>query len=331
MPRELGGAGPMAAVEQRQREVPLPAAAPWAAAGGTGGSTTGDGRLPVVGYLPTYRSLDPSALNLDALTHLDIAFANTMDGGGVDFQTDARASIPGLVSAAHAKNVKVLASIAGAAGGSAVSGRITSANVDAYVSALLDMVNRYSLDGIDVDIEGEYVNSDYEPFVLKLDAALPAGKLLTAAVANWNGDDFSSAALAAYDYINVMSYDHCGTWTDPCEHSTYADAQSDMAYWVNDRAVPAQKVILGVPFYGYSWGGPDGNVAITYAEALAAYPAAKTTDWISDGGTKISINSAATIGQKAALAKTYGGIMIWELGQDASGPDSLLQVIHDAQ
>src|SRR5690606_23865196 len=123
---------------------------------------------------------------------------------------------------------------------------------------------RYDLDGIDVDIEGNHVNSTYEPFVLKLSAAMPTGKLLTAAVATWNGSDFSDAALTEYDFINLMSYDHCGSWSAACEHSTYDDAVSELNYWENTRGLGVGRVTLGVPFYGYCWGTSCPSSALTY-------------------------------------------------------------------
>jgi GH18 family chitinase len=46
-------------------------------------------------------------------------------------------------------------------------------------------------------------------------------------------------------------------------------------------------------------------------------------------GYTISCNGPATIAKKTELSKSHGGIMIWELGQDASGDDSLLKVIAD--
>jgi len=313
---------------------------------GTGGTGTGTGGTPdgsggtndqeptqrVVGYLPTWRNLDSAGLDLDTLTHICIAFANpTGAGNDVDFDEGARASIAPLVTAARAKGVKVLASIAGAAGGEDVAAKIVASNVDAFVASLTDLVTRYELDGIDVDIEGHNVSSTYEPFVLKLSAALPADKLLTVAVATWNGDDFSSAALAEYDFVNIMSYDHYGTWSEAGEHSSLAETESELAYWVDERGIPADKVVLGVPFYGYCWGCEAEPIAMTYQAILSAYPEAKTLDWISSGGAQLSFNSAATIATKAELAKSYGGIMIWELGQDATGNDALFKVIRDAQ
>ena len=43
------------------------------------------------------------------------------------------------------------------------------------------------------------------------------------------------------------------------------------------------------------------------------------------------ISSLGSFWPKAKLAESsYGGIMIWELGQDATGHASLLKAIHDA-
>jgi len=44
----------------------------------------------------------------------------------------------------------------------------------------------------------------------------------------------------------------------------------------------------------------------------------------------IAYNGAVTMAKKAELAKNYGGIMIWELTQDAKGEKSLLKVINDS-
>ena len=52
-------------------------------------------------------------------------------------------------------------------------------------------------------------------------------------------------------------------------------------------------------------------------------------DWIDQGGVKISYNGVATIAKKAQLAKTYGGVMIWAVPQDAAGDHSLLKAIDD--
>jgi chitinase len=51
-----------------------------------------------------------------------------------------------------------------------------------FVKNLLDYVEEYNLDGIDVDIEGNllpYIGNTYTPFVLELkDACMPEGRAL---------------------------------------------------------------------------------------------------------------------------------------------------------
>ena len=307
---------------------------------GTGGTVAGTGGGGVdksgprgEGYLPTYRDMNPANYDFATMTHLCIAFANpTGNGSESEFANTNPTVVQTLIDAAHAQGVKVLASIAGAAGGGPVEAQIAPGTVDAYVTGLLDLVARYGLDGIDVDIEGEHVKpATYEPFVKKLSAALPAEALLTVAVANWNGDDFPDGALAEYDFINIMSYDHCGPWNPNCEHSSLASTNEDVAYWANDRGIAADRLVIGVPFYGYCFGSACESEAYTYADLVSRYPEARTTDWIEKPNMTFTLNSATTIATKAELAKTYGGVMIWELGQDATGADSLFKVIADAQ
>ncbi|HVJ14445.1 MAG TPA: glycosyl hydrolase family 18 protein, partial [Polyangiaceae bacterium] len=132
----------------------------------------------------------------------------------------------------------------------------------------------------------------------------------------------------SFAFVNVMAYDMCEFWgSTPCDGAEIGEVQNEeMAYWIG-QGLPADKAVLGVPFYGYKWQGGTGQ-ALTYAEIVATYGAAAETDWIESNGATVVHNSMNTIKAKAALAKsTYGGIMIWELGQDAPAPNSLLQAI----
>jgi GH18 family chitinase len=66
---------------------------------------------------------------------------------------------------------------------------------------------------------------------------------------------------------------------------------------------------------------------MTYSEILAKWPGA--SDYYVNGGITLSYNTAATIVAKTQLSKTYGGMMVWEIGQDASGDQSLMKAIGD--
>lgn len=313
-----------------------PASDPPGSLGGDGGAPSEGDEKPkrVVGYLPTYRSLDPRYLDLETLTHLCVAFANPVgEAGESDFDETVRDSIPPLVRAAHERQVRVLASIAGGTKeqGELVASWIRKDRRATYIEGLLAVVERYDLDGIDVDIEGDAVNEDYEPFVRDLRKALRKGQDLTAAVATKNGEAFPNAALTLYDFVNVMSYDQC-SWSEvACDQASFEDSLRDLDYWTETKGVPRSRVVLGVPFYGWCWGCQEKQTALTYGEILFRYPEARTTDWIVDGATTISLNGATTIAKKAKVAKDYGGVMMWELGQDATGDDSLFRVIRDAQ
>jgi len=54
-------------------------------------------------------------------------------------------------------------------------------------------------------------------------------KVLTAAVTTSNGAAFTGAALGAYDFINIMSYDHCGWSVKACEHAGLAESKKELA------------------------------------------------------------------------------------------------------
>jgi len=305
--------------------------------GGTGGAPppVGDSSRPfpgrVVGYLPTYRgsyTTWASSLAWSRVTHLNLAFA-TPSGNSFTLTGNSDASIAALVNAAHAAGVKVLISIGGANAGSVqIAAQYTPAGVDAFVTNLAAYVASHNLDGVDVDVEGNPVDANYGPFIDKLAAKLhPSGQLVTSALGDWFGDRVPASAYALFDFVNVMSYDHCGSWTAACEHSTYDQAVNDLTFFRN-KGVPADKLDLGVPFYGYCWGTGCPAAAMTYADIIANWPG--VPDFYQVGGLTVSYNTPATIQKKAQLAKGYGGMMAWEIGQDASGDQSLLKILADS-
>ncbi len=79
-----------------------------------------------------------------------------------------------------------------------------------------------------------------------------------------------SAIASTVDWINLMGYDFHGAWdtttnfnaplyrtpTDPADASLNIDA-AVQAYLSDD--VPAEKLVLGVPFYGHGWSGVARN------------------------------------------------------------------------
>ena len=65
---------------------------------------------------------------------------------------------------------------------------------------------------------------------------------------------FDGASLAnEADFLSVPAYDFHGSWERVTGHTApFNEVQLSMKYWT-DRNIPAQKLILGIPYYGQSF------------------------------------------------------------------------------
>lgn len=275
---------------------------------------------------------DSTYLFLNKVTHLNIAFINP-DSNGV-FRQDY--AIDTLIKKAHAKNVKVMASIAGGGPHPYYKILLQKENRKAFVNNLISLMQRYDLDGIDVDIEGTDIDENYEKFVIDLARAVRQNrKLITAAIATAYKDQFSDKALKQFDFVSIMSYDLTGPWQpgNPGNHSPYAMAVEDLDYWHRQRNIPQEKLVLGLPFYGYGFGALDSPVvSMEYNQIISAYPGGKSSDTLMLPG-KITMyhNGTSTIKKKTELAMVKaGGVMIWQILGDAPGENSVLTTIYEA-
>lgn len=293
-------------------------------------------QFKVVGYVPTWGGgLNTPSTRVDftKLTHINIAFVNPTNDAG---DLEVPANLANFVAAAHDNNVKVLISMAGATINATRWANLQNdANRAGFVAKIAAYLTTYNLDGVDIDLEGNNIGVNYEKFILALDAALPSDKLLTAAVAQWNGYAISDGALEKFDFINLMAYDATGPWNVNVtgQHSSMAIANRDLNYW-RDRGVANEDLILGVPFYGHWFNTtPDPNTAgsTEYSVIVASYPGSENTDVVNLGPNhNVWYNGIPTIKEKTSLAlEEAGGIMIWQILQDASGPKSLLNAIDE--
>lgn len=277
----------------------------------------------IVGYLPKYTNTladHINAFDFSKVTHLNIAFFNPDVNG--NFPASQGTGLDTIVSKAHLNNVKVLLSLGGGSNQSQYANLLTAANRAAFITKVINLVSLYHVDGIDVDLEGDNMDANYEAFITGLSAQLkPNNKLLTAAVAWWTRDRVTDSCLTAFDFINVMAYDMAGS-----EHSPYSYATQHLNYWKGTRGLPASKVVIGVPFYGLYAGGE-----MKFSEIVAQYPGSENKDTVKrTDGLVVNYNGIPTIQNKTALAQQEGGgIMFWQVLQDAAGTNSLLNAIHD--
>jgi GH18 family chitinase len=293
-------------------------------------------QFKVVGYIRPKANLvdDLTKVDLTKITHLNIAFINP-DTNGV-FK-DA-SYLKEVVSYAHQYKVKVLMSCGGGSR-QKYYGKLLADNRRAeLVKNFIAFVKQYKLDGIDVDLEGDDIDDNYGSFITELREGLGKKKLLTAALAFYTRKRITDQALQQLDFINAMAYDKTGHWrpNDPGQHSPMSYALDHLNYWSKERNVAKEKVIIGVPFYGYGFGSlPQSDRSfkeMSWAGVVAKFPDALNQDEIAlpnDGGN-IYYNGMATIKEKTKLALNQaGGIMIWQLMHDSFDDKSLLKVIDD--
>lgn len=286
----------------------------------------------IVGYYSLDRAMNGvSNKTLKRLTHINLWFLNPDSLG--NFTRDL-SGLDAFVRKAHRKNVKVLISIGGGSKHPQYHTLLKEGNREMLIRNLLSQVNEHDFDGVDVDLEGSDIDDHYENFVLELAEQLGANhKLITAAIAVYYKDQLTDGALAAYDFVNIMSYDRTGPWqpNNPGPHSTLANAKEDLDYFAGSRRIPKEKMTLGVPFYGYGF-GPDTLskvISMNYGEIVKKFPRASSADqWTMPDGKILYYNGKSTIVQKTRLAgEAASGIMIWQLAGDAKGHRSLLKAI----
>ena len=302
--------------------------------------------------MPAWKDLRSTVggTDLSRLTHINIAFLNpdlsgkvTADGSLPCMSGATPEDITYLVEQAHRAQVRVLVSLGGGvlpACAGDWKALLQPPSRQRLVDDLIQFVADFQLDGIDVDLEGALLTAiddagNYVPFIEALAAGLePAGKLLTCATASNEGGMVPVGAIPWFDIVNIMSYDAIGPgWgLAGSEHSTYEQSLAHIDTW-RRRGLTREKLVLGVPFYGYGFGGPY-RAGYAFREIVDEFgPSAADADLIGTacaGCSYITYNGAATIRRKTQLALQQGsGVMIWELSQDARPPHDLLGVIHE--
>jgi chitinase len=266
--------------------------------------------------------------------------------------------------------LKILISLEGNPAGFAEDAR--PENRRAFVASCVDIFLRGQFaagiqepgifDGFDLD--WEYPKGDdaanfqalLEEFRRQMDAMRP-GLRLSIALGHsprmLPGTDFAAIAPLV-DEVGVMNYDYTGPWspttgflaplfsnsTDPRHSNSIEQNISDY----EAAGVPAEKLLMGVPFYGYSWiavertnnglfqtgHGVRGDQPYRYIRTLtpgfSTYRDARSqAPWLFDGTTFWTYEDAVSVRYKVSYAakERLGGAMIWELSDDTSDAELL--------
>ncbi|MCB0670272.1 MAG: glycoside hydrolase family 18 protein [Saprospiraceae bacterium] len=240
----------------------------------------------IVGYVPGFRGvLNTENISANKLTHINYAFVNVKDS--MAWLTNLATDSINFRKLNALKNenpeLKILISIGGWSWSENFSDAVlTSSSRKKFANTSVQIVKEYGLDGVDIDWEypglrGEdnvFRDVDKQNFTLMFkeirsaldDLSKETGRSyqLTSAVAGFKAflDHTEMGAAAAYqDFINIMCYDyytggpmagHHSNLFPPSDFEQDRSAEKDIRMFL-DAGVPANKIVLGVPFYGRSW------------------------------------------------------------------------------
>ncbi len=288
-----------------------------------------------VAYLPSYRTSILSDINFDLITHVMWAFANPDEQGQIIHSS----SIDNFVNTVHNNNALAILSIGG--GGDYSWGNKVSIyktlwetpeSRTAFVHELMNYLREHNFDGLDNDIEGNALAlSNFNVFSRELGDSLHAsGFEYSAAIGvngSWGVNKWDTSTLQKLDFIMTMSYGGFGywNWSSQTDDHTFTKMKNDMEYFLNNRGIAAHKIVGGIPFYSVEFPNSAQSSYDQFHQTICSIysdPQFDTQDpFHSDTletteGHVVYINSIETIEKKMDFCEDFGGIMIWEIGQD---------------
>ncbi|MGX5817853.1 glycoside hydrolase family 18 protein [Chitinophaga lutea] len=249
----------------------------------------------VIAYVGGYRGLieNPDAIMVEKLTHINYAFVDIKEGRA--WLTNERTDTVNFRRLNALKqrnpNLRILISIGGWAWSENFSDAVlTDEGRKLFAATAVDIIRKYNLDGVDIDWEypgvpGEegnvYRPEDKQNYTLMFQALRASldtlekergvHQLLTTAVGG--GRYFTEhtemdKAAQYLDYVNIMSYDYKTNPTGIAGHHTNlygstkdtAEASADRSVKIFlEAGVPAEKIVVGIAFYGRGWTVKDGT------------------------------------------------------------------------
>lgn len=221
-----------------------------------------------------------------------------------------------------------------------------------FINQLESIIKEYGCDGVNLDIEKVNLD-DRERFSLLVKELFerldPQGYKVTVCVPAKTHDNLSSSWSGPFDYMAIGRYSHSVIIMTYDEHG-YHSGPGPIASsgWVREVAkyavenIPAEKVLLGIPGYGFDWtAGQARPRYISFAQAVAAAesmqvdvlwdnavhsPFFKYSDGCSEH--EVWFENAVSFKHKLDIVQEFNlrGIAIWRLGMEDPG---LWDILHD--
>lgn len=329
---------------------------------------SGSGKY-VVGYYPSWAAssgLAPSSVQASMLTHLNYAFASLNAQQKLVLanpQTDRR-NFEGLRALKQKyPHLKTLISVGGwdysshfSAAAATVQARQT------FAQSCVDFILEHGFDGVDIDWEFPS-SKDRQNFTLLLQEVRGAldrqsakdGKTYWLTIAVGAGQTSLKnievqKAASLVDYFFLMGYDIHGPWDSyadlnaplytPKENSPHYKLSVSQAVWnYRNAGVPASKLVMGMPFYGYQYTTKNSTANGLYSPFTSAksisfdrvkanylgnsqfrsyYHETAQVPYLFDGTTFLTYEDETSIAHKAAFARSQGlaGVGAWDLSHD---------------
>ena len=356
-------------------------------ASGLAAAAAPSGKAVVAYVFPQNSVLQSGQIDAQRLTRINYAFANIANGRivtGFDHDAENFAFLESLKK--ENPSLTVLVSVGGWLWSTNFSDMsVTAQSRAVFIQSVMEFLETYKLDGLDIDWEYPGMPGAGHPFrpedkqnftllLKELRARFTAETAKThhrlyltfAAGAEDSFLDHTEMAKAQeyVDTVNLMSYDyyeagsdpisgnHAPLFTDPADPKKVSAADSVAAF--EKAGAPADKIVLGMPFYGREWGQvADVNHGLfqpgkVVPHAYATYPVITQT-LLNQGFVRywdekssvpylynaqqqifVSYEDPQSIAAKCrfVLAHKLAGVMFWEYSNDPSG--TLLRAIDDS-
>lgn len=210
------------------------------------------------------------------------------------------------------------------------------------IDGLISEACSNGIDGINVDFESlsEECGVHFAQFIRELSVAChQAGLVLS--VDNYAPQSgtgyYNRAEQALYaDYIMVMAYDEHWKGSEAGSTSSYPFAEEAIEETLAE--VPAQKLILAIPFYTRLWAEDGDSTAIGMAQLSELLVQWEEPEWLEEerqyfatgmteeGQVSVWIEDLETLAWRIELAKSYdlAGVSAWKAGLELPGAWELL-------
>lgn len=208
-----------------------------------------------------------------------------------------------------------------------------------HIRNLVNLVQSKNYDGIDLNYENlrREDRDIFSSFVREASQAFRAiQKMLVVTVHGKTTDEGDWYGAAAHDYqaigqaadlVRVMAYDYSWNGSNPGPIAPAVWVDQVLAYAVS--RIPLQKVVLGLPTYGYDWSGGKGQ-GVTYKRAveIAQQQGVEITQdplngphymyTVDNVNHEVWFSNALSTGTLLDLVNRYNiyGIVFWHLGDE---------------